>query len=134
MWIAVFGDGGCFVLIMFSISGMPETNDKPSFKDLWLRIAMRARAGKNVVLSPNTAMMLVAELAAAKRDAHHHDFPFVVEVWSLDDSRIEEVIAQSKNQDAARAAFDVMVAKRPKERLYLRMRAQVIGRHEPKGG
>ena len=55
-----------------------------------------------------------------------------MEQWSADDSRIEELIVQSKDQTAARAAFDAMVAKRPKERIFLRMRAQVIGEHEPK--
>jgi hypothetical protein len=111
---------------------MPETNEKPSFRDLWLRIAARARSGRNVVLTPSTALMLVRQLAEVRREAHHHDFPIVLEVWSADDTRIEEVLLQAKNQTAARAAFDAVVAARPKERIYLRRRAQVIGKHEPK--
>lgn len=113
---------------------MPETNEKPSPKDLWVRIAARARQGKNVILTPSTALMIAAELAAVRRDAYHHDFPVALEVWSADDLRIEEVILQSKHQDAARVAFDLIVARRPKERIYLRMRAQIIAKHLPSKG
>jgi spore maturation protein CgeB len=111
---------------------MPETNEKPSFKDLWQRIADRARSGKNVVLTPSTALMMVRELMAIRREAYHHDFPVVLEVWSPDEERIEEVILQSKHQDAAYAAFQLIAERRPKERILLRKRAHVIGRHEPK--
>lgn len=110
---------------------MPETNEKPSFKKLWQRIADRAERGLNVTLSPATALQVATALAAVGQAAKEADFTFAVEQWSDDDTRIEETLAQCRNVALAQAAFRAAVEQRPRSRLYLRQRTQVLEKYEP---
>jgi hypothetical protein len=110
---------------------MPEKNEKPSFQNLWERIAERARRGKNVTLTPSTAMYVAYALAVAHKANSAERFSFTVEQWDKDDVRIEEVMAQCRNSDIARAAYEVAVRLRPKSRLCLRNGAHVLEQHVP---
>jgi hypothetical protein len=110
---------------------MPESNEKPSFKNLRLRIADRARSGRNVVLTPNTALQVAAALGVAHQASLHDDFGFTVEQWTDDGVHIEEVMALCRNALLARAAFKAAVELRPQRVLYLRNGTRVLGKHEP---
>jgi hypothetical protein len=110
---------------------MPENNQKPTFRTIWQRIADRAERGMNVTLTPASALQVATALAAVGREAKEADFTFAVEQWSDDDSRIEETLAQCRNVAMARAAFQAAVEQRPKSRIYLRQRTQVLEKYEP---
>jgi hypothetical protein len=110
---------------------MPETNDKPSFHDLWLRIADRAYRGRKVVLTPATAAHVAHSMMAAQRASSEERFPFAIEQWSEDDAHLEEVMAKCRNSSVARAAFKAAVEQRPKSRIYLRNGVHVLEKYEP---
>jgi hypothetical protein len=112
---------------------MPEFDEKPSFQNLWVRIAAQAASGRNVTLSPTTALWVAREMMTRRqvRGSDQADFIFAVEQWAMDDSHIEEVVAQCRNAIVARAAFTAAVEFRPKSRLYLRSRAMIMERYEP---
>lgn len=110
---------------------MPDLNEKPTVRKLWQRIADRAATGRNVTLRPATALQVAQALASASGEAKEADFTFAVEQWNDDDSRIEETLAQCRNVVLARAAFRAAVEQRPRSRLYLRQRTQVLEKHEP---
>jgi hypothetical protein len=98
---------------------MPDSNEKPSFRNLRQRIVERAASGRNVVLSPSTAMQIAAALGVAHQASLQHDFNFTVEQWSADGLHVEEVMAQTRNVLLARPAFEAAVTLRPKNILFL---------------
>ena len=110
---------------------MPESNAQPSFKDLWLRIAARASQGKQVVLTPMTALRVAQAMMLANRAAAEERFPFAVEQWSDDGEHLEETIVKCRNASVARAAFKAAIEQRPKNCLYLRNGAHVLEHYDP---
>jgi hypothetical protein len=110
---------------------MPESNEKPSFKNLRFRIADRAASGKNVILSPSTALQVVAALGHAHLANAQSDFHFAVEQWTQDDLHVEEVMAKCRSVLVANAAFEAAVKQRPRSLIYLRNGTRVLARHEP---
>lgn len=110
---------------------MPESNEKPSLKDLSARIADRACRGKRVVLTPATALHVAQSMLTSQRASAGDDYPFVVEQWSDDGVHLEETMAKCRNASVAQAAFKAAIEQRPKSVLYLRNRAHVLGKYEP---
>ncbi|MEZ5792383.1 MAG: hypothetical protein R3D34_16900 [Nitratireductor sp.] len=58
-------------------------------------------------------------------------FPFRIEVWSRDGSRLEETIAASSSLHIAIAAFDAACLARPAETVMLCNLAQIIRKRDP---
>ncbi len=97
---------------------MPETNTKPSFKNLWLRISDRAMRGK-MVLTPATALQVAHSLMLEAQQAQEDTFAFAVEQWDHGDP-YRGSHGACRNAPVARAAFEAAVKQRPGNRLYLR--------------